>query len=87
MPDDVIVFWFDVVKLYPSIPRKEGIDASKEALEKRRYPGIPSKAVIGMIETVLDSNVFHFNNKEYLQTKGVAIGSKLGRNVAFTYMR
>ena len=40
---------------------------------------------MAMIKTVLENNVFEF--EEYIQTEGVAIGSKLGRNVARTYMR
>ena len=86
LPESVILFCFDVVKLYPSIPRTEGIAACKEALDARCNPDIPTKAVTNMIETV-DNNVFQFNNKEYLQKEGVAIGSKLGRNFACTYMR
>ena len=87
LPENVILFCFDVVKLYPSIPRTEGIAACNEALDARCNPDIPTKAVTNMIETVLYNNAFQFNNKEYLQKEGVAIGSKLGRNFACTYMR
>ena len=40
-----------------------------------------------MIENVLDNNVFDFNGKEYIQTEGLAIGSRLGKNFACAYMR
>ena len=40
-----------------------------------------------MIRTVLDNNVFRFNSREYIQKDGVAIGSRLGRNYACSYMR
>ena len=40
-----------------------------------------------MIETVLDNNVFKFNGKEDMRTEGVAIGSRLGKNLFCAYMR
>ena len=87
LPDDSILFCFDVCKLYPSIPRDEGLIACKEALENRTNPLLPTPAVMEMIEIVLDNNNFSLGNKHYTQTDGIAIGSKLGRNFACTYMR
>ena len=40
-----------------------------------------------MITTVIDNNIIMFNGTDYKQIKGVAIGSKLGRNYACSYMR
>ena len=39
-----------------------------------------------MIETVLDFNGFGLREKNYRQTEGIAIGSRLGRNFACAYM-
>ncbi|XP_045178135.2 uncharacterized protein LOC123538232 [Mercenaria mercenaria] len=87
IPEGVILFCFDVVKLYPSIPRREGLTACEEALQCRTNPNVTTEAVMKMINTVLTNNVFSFNNSEYVQKEGVAIGSKLGRNFACCYMR
>ena len=87
LPENAIMFCFDVVKLYPSIPRKEGMEACEVALKSRTSSGISTAAVQSMVSTVLENNVFEFNGKEYVQTDGIAIGSKLGRNFACTYMR
>ncbi len=87
LPDNAILFSFDVVKLYPSIPKEEGLDACQEALSCRMKKEIPTAEVMQMIRTVLENNNFNFNGKDYLQTDGVAIGSKLGKNYACTYMR
>ena len=89
IPDNAIIFCFDVnvEKLYPSIPRKEGIEACTEALERRSNKTVRTEAALQMMETVLDNNVFSFNGKQYIQQDGVAIGSKLGRNYACAYMR
>ncbi|KAK3082683.1 hypothetical protein FSP39_002468 [Pinctada imbricata] len=86
-PENPILFCFDIVKLYPSIPKTEGLAACKVALEKRSRKDIHTDAVMEMIKSVLENNVFAFNNESYHQIEGVAIGSRLGRNYACTYMR
>ena len=40
-----------------------------------------------MIETFLDFNGFGLGERNYRQTDGIAIGSRLGRNFACAYMR
>ena len=40
-----------------------------------------------MIKVVLDNNNFNLCNKHYIQTNGIAIGSKLGKNFACSDMR
>ena len=40
-----------------------------------------------MIETVLDFNGFGLGERNYRQTDGIAVGSRLGRNFACAYMR
>ena len=87
LPKGAILFCFDVEKLYPSIPREEGLQACEEALNQRSNQAFSSEAVMDMIRAVLDNNVFHFNSREYIQKDGVAIGSRLGRNYACAYMR
>lgn len=82
-----ILFCMDVNRLYPSVPREEGIAACKEALDLRQAPAIPTNEVLEMIELVLDNNNFSVgSSKHYIQVNGTAIGSKLGRNYACTYL-
>ena len=76
----------DVKTLYPSIPRQQGMEACREALDKRTDKSITTEATMKMIQTVLENNIFSFNGKDYLQQTGTAIGSRLGRNYACTYM-
>ena len=87
IPTNAILFCFDVEKLYPSVPRTEGIQACKEALDSRKKPIVPTDNAIDMIETVLDFNGFGLGERNYRQTDGIAIGSRLGRNFACAYMR
>ncbi|CAG2190284.1 CFT1 [Mytilus edulis] len=75
------------IKLYPSIPREEGIKACKKALDTRKNKEIPTNDILQMIKLVLEGNNFRLIDRDFLQNEGVAIGSKLGKNFACTYMR
>ena len=81
-----IMFCLDVRALYPSVPRDEARIAIEEALENRERKRIPTKDVLKMMDIVLNSNIFTFNDKTYVQKIGTAIGSKLGMTYACTYM-
>ena len=87
MPKDAILFCFDVCKLYPSIPGEEGLEACKDGLERRSRPIIPTEYAMEMIKVVLDNNNFSLGDKHFLQKGGVALGSRLGRNFACSFMR
>ncbi|XP_060589882.1 uncharacterized protein LOC132745064 [Ruditapes philippinarum] len=84
---NAILFCFDVEKLYPSIPKNDGLEACKEALAYRKSKQIPDEEILNMIQLVLENNNFEHNGKHYIQVDGTAIGSKLGKNYACTYMR
>ena len=47
---------------------------------------IPTEDVLRMMDIVLNSNIFTFNEKTYVQKIGTPIGSKLGMTYACTYM-
>ena len=63
------------------------MDACKTALQCRRNPIIPTDSVMQMIEVVLNNNNFCIAGKYYQQMDGIAIGSRLGKNFACSYMR
>ena len=48
--------------LYPSIPHQAGLNALKEALDKRPLKKIPTDDMIKMAEFVLSKNFFEFNS-------------------------
>ena len=87
LPENALLFCFDVCKLYPSIPRRKGLAACEEALSARSRPLVDKERVTEMIRTVLDNNAFGFGDRNYIQKEGVAIGSILGKNFACTYIR
>ena len=76
------MFCLDVRTLYPSILRAEARIAAEKAPNNRENQNIPTKDVLSMMDIVLDSNVFTFNDRTYVQKIGTAIGSKLGMTYA-----
>ena len=56
-------------------------------IEMRTDPLVPTANVVDMIQTVLENNVFGFDNNTYVQTEGIAIGSRPGKNFACSYIR
>ena len=86
LPQKCIAFTMDVKALYPSVPRKEGLEACKRALDARKNHKIPTDAMITLMTTVLKNNIFKFGDQNYRQKDGTAIGSKLGKHFSCTYM-
>ena len=48
---------------------------------------ISTEYVLEMIKTVLENNIFKFGDDNFKQPEGIAIGSRVGRNFACSYMR
>ena len=62
-------------KLYPNIPHKEGLKALEEALEGREDKSVPTTFLVEMMQFVLETNIFEFDKKLWLQLIGTAIGT------------
>ena len=61
--------------------KKEGFEACEEALSTRPKSLVCKAALLEMIQTVLDNNVFGFGDETYIQREGVAISPRLGENL------
>ena len=86
LPVDTMLFCFDVVALYPSVPRVEARKAIENALNRRSNQSIPTNDVLEMMDMVLENNNISFADKHFIQKEGTAIGSQLGMNYASTYL-
>jgi hypothetical protein len=88
LPKGCILTTFDVTSLYTNIPHEEGVQAAKRALNKSRPGNVkPSNdSLINLLEFVLSKNNFHFNEKNYLQICGCAMGSKCSPSFANIYV-
>ena len=69
----------DVTSLYTNIPHEEGITIVCKTYEKFHLskPPIPTLYLRDMLRLILKENSFHFNGKNYLQTHGTAMGTKM----------
>ena len=47
IPEGALICTFDIVGLYPSIPRGEGLEAIREALDMRVNPGVITVTLLG----------------------------------------
>ena len=76
----------DVSALYTNIPNQEGISAVETTLTKNKTPISLSNVIQTFLRLILTLNNFIFNGKNYLQTKGCAMGTKCAPNYANIFM-
>ena len=81
--ENTVLVSMDVTSLYTNIPQEEGMNTVCIAYEKfyGEKPPIPSQHLREMLRLILQENSFQFNGKNYLQTHGTAMGTKMA--VAF----
>jgi hypothetical protein len=76
----------DVSSLYTSIPHADGLIALKHFLDLRTHPDIPTSVLLRLMELVLTLNSFEFCGEHYLQTSGIAMGTKVGPSFVCIFM-
>ena len=75
----------DVASLYTNIDHEEGANACFEMLQKRKNKKVPSSLLKRLIQLVLKSNVFRYNEQLYKQVKGTAMGTPMAVNYAYIF--
>ena len=86
VPEGALLCTVDVMALYPSILHEEGLEAIREALDRRVNPSVATDTLVELASLVLDNNYFEFDNKFYRQTLGTAIGTKFAPAFANLFM-
>ena len=88
LPKNTILVSMDVTSLYTNIPQEEGMTTVCEAYEEfyQENPPIPSRYLREMLSLILQENSFQFNGKDYLQTHGTAMGTKMAVAFANIFM-
>ena len=84
-PNDILVT-MDVSALYTSIPHREGMNAVAHYLLKRENPSIAARVILKLLSLILFLNNFCFNDENYLQRKGCAMGAKCSGSYADLFM-
>ena len=77
-----------VTSLYTNIPKREGIATVRHAYEEfhQGNPPVPTRFLSEMLSLILLENSFQFNEKDYLQTHGTAMGTKMAVAFANIFM-
>ena len=77
-----------VTSLYTNIPKQEGIATVRHAYEEfhQGNPPVPTRFLSEMLSLILLENSFQFNEKDYLQTHGTAMGTKMAVAFANIFM-
>ena len=88
VPSNAFLVSMDVTSLYTNIPQEEGITIVCNAYEKfhDKNPPIATHLLKEMLSLILKENSFHFNGKDYLQTHGTAMGTKMAVAFANIFM-
>ena len=66
----------DVTGLFTNIPQDEGLECTRQALDERNNPEVPTGFILRLLEIVLKYNIFEFNSKLFMQIVGTAMGSR-----------
>ena len=88
VPKNAILVSMDVTSLYTNIPQEEGIETVCDAYASF-YEGespIPAQYLKRALELILQENSFQFTGKDYLQTHGTAMGTKMAVAFANIFM-
>ena len=88
LPRSAILVSMDVTSLYTNIPQQEGISTVCHAYKEfhKGNPPVPTRFLSEMLSLILQENWFQFNRKDYLQTHGTAMGTKMAVAFANIFM-
>ena len=87
LPEQCLLATMDVTSLYTNIPNHGGKTAIHNVLIENNYNDrLSLKSLLLLLETVLHTNNFDFNEKHYHQIGGTAMGTKLAPSYACLFM-
>ena len=86
VPNQSYLFTIDIDSLYTNINTQIGIKAIKSIFNNNPDNNRPDKEIIQLLTTCLNNNDFSFNNKQFLQIHGTAMGQRYAPSYANIYM-
>ena len=86
VPQNALLVTVDVVKLYPSIPHQDGLDALSIKLEQREDKEVPTEDLLKMAQFFLKNNDFEFSSKVNQHVSGTVIATKFTPLYACIFM-
>ena len=88
MTNNTLLGTLDVSSLYTNIPQVEGINIVCRQYESHyeSKPPIPVTYLRELMRLILEENSFKFNERHFLQTHGIAMGTKMAVAFSVIYM-
>ncbi len=88
LPGNAVLVTLDVCSLYTNIPQEEGISFVCQYYEEhyQSKPPILTSFLGDLMRLILKENSFKFNDKHYLQTHGIVMGTKMAVAFAVIFM-
>ena len=86
VPENSILATLDVSSLYTNIDTDDGLAIIEEELAKTGQVKPSAKTLTCLLEKVLKLNNFTFDNHNFIQVKGTAMGTRAAPNFANVYM-
>ena len=86
LPDNTLLVTMDMNSLYTNIPQKDGVEAIKQIMNKHYTDPKLTYWISRCIEGILKNNNFTFNESNYIQTQGTAMGTKMALKYANIFM-
>ena len=83
---DVLLVTMDVTSLYTNIPHVDGVDACSQFLNDHCVTDIATDVLCSLISFILTHNNFVFDDHDYLETSGTAMGTKMAPWFANIFM-
>ena len=75
LPEEAHLVTMNVKALYTNIPNNEDLQALKEVMDKKQHKSVATTIIVTLMSLILTLNNFVFNDKNYLQIKGCAMGT------------
>lgn len=86
LPTNALLFTIDIDSLYTNIDTDMGLRAVQHVFDKYPDNNRPDSELLQLLEICLKNNDFEFNNKQYLQVSGTAMGHRYAPSYANIYM-
>ena len=86
LPKNAMIATFDVTNLFTIIPQEEGMQLTREALNKRKNQSVPTEFIVRLLDIVLSETIFQFSDQIFKQNVGTSMGSNPAPHFADIFM-
>ena len=86
LPDNAMIATWDVTNLFTIIPQEEGLECTREALNKTQNKEVSTEFVMRLLEVIFKDSIFQFSDKYYKLNVGTSMGTNPAPSFANIFM-